>query len=38
MLMPRMTPEDKKFVVGLGVGILFGLALLLGLALWNLAI
>lgn len=37
-LLPRMTPEDKKFLLGLGVGILFGLGLLLGLALWNLAI
>jgi hypothetical protein len=36
--LPRMTPEDRKFLVGLGVGLLFGLAILLGLAVWNLAI
>lgn len=35
--LPRMTEEDKKFLLGLGIGFAFGLALLLGLALWNLA-
>lgn len=33
-----LTPEDKKFLTGLGVGVLMGILILLALALENLAI
>jgi hypothetical protein len=34
----RITPEDKAFLTGIGIGLLMGIAIILVLAFWNVAV
>lgn len=34
----RMLQEDKTFLIGFGLGVALGIAILLVLAFWNLAV